>query len=79
MNIDRFDAQVVGAGPAGSMSAPDVGIPPPGDALLEATRRRTTRPLRTPIYDGMDGDPIGWWLSAGTAVRTDVTRTETRV
>jgi deazaflavin-dependent oxidoreductase (nitroreductase family) len=40
----------------------DVGLPPPGDALLETTGRRTGRPRRTPVCDGLDGDTF--WLVA---------------
>ena len=32
-----------------------VGIPPPGDAMLETTGRRTGQPRRTPVCDGLDG------------------------
>jgi hypothetical protein len=38
----------------------DVGLPPPGDALLETTGRRTGQPRRTPVCDGLDGDTF--WL-----------------
>ena len=40
----------------------DVGLPPPGDALLETTGRRTGQPRRTPVCDGLDGDTF--WLMA---------------
>ena len=40
----------------------DVGLPPPGDALLETTGRRTGQPRRTPVCDGLDGDTF--WLVA---------------
>jgi deazaflavin-dependent oxidoreductase (nitroreductase family) len=33
----------------------NLGIPIPGDALLETTGRRTGRPRRTPVCDGLDG------------------------
>jgi len=39
-----------------------LGIPPPGDALLETTGRRTGQPRRTPMCDGLDGDTF--WLVA---------------
>ena len=39
-----------------------VGIPDPGDALLETTGRRTGRTRRTPVCDGLEGD-IFWLLS----------------
>ncbi len=35
-------------------------IPPPGDALLETTGRRTGRRRITPVCDGMDGDTF--WI-----------------
>jgi hypothetical protein len=37
-----------------------LGMPPPGDALLERTRRRTGRPRVTPVCDGTDGDTF--WI-----------------
>jgi deazaflavin-dependent oxidoreductase (nitroreductase family) len=40
----------------------DVGLPPPGDALLETTGRRTGLPRRTPVCDGLDGHTF--WLVA---------------
>ena len=40
----------------------DLGLPPPGDALLETTGRRTGQPRRTPVCDGLDGDTF--WLVA---------------
>ena len=40
----------------------DAGLPPPGDALLETTGRRTGQPRRTPVCDGLDGDTF--WLVA---------------
>jgi deazaflavin-dependent oxidoreductase (nitroreductase family) len=39
-----------------------LGIPPPGDALLETTGRRTRQPRRTPVCDGLDGQTF--WLIA---------------
>jgi deazaflavin-dependent oxidoreductase (nitroreductase family) len=44
------------------MLAHDLGIPPPGDALLETTGRRTGRSVRTPVCDGLDGEVF--WLVA---------------
>jgi len=49
------------------MLAHNLGIPPPGDALLETTGRRSGRPVRTPVCDGLDGRPSGCWPSAGAA------------
>ncbi|HTU73863.1 MAG TPA: nitroreductase/quinone reductase family protein [Trebonia sp.] len=40
----------------------DLGLPIPGDALLETTGRRTGLPRRTPVCDGLDGDTF--WLIA---------------
>ena len=39
-----------------------VGLPPPGDALLETTGRHTGQPRRTPVCDGLDGQTF--WLVA---------------
>ena len=39
-----------------------LGIPIPGDALLETTGRRTGLPRRTPVCDGLDGQTF--WLVA---------------
>ena len=46
-----------------------LGIPPPGDALLETTGRRTGQPRRTPVCDGLD-DQI-FWLVAQRGRRSD--------
>jgi deazaflavin-dependent oxidoreductase (nitroreductase family) len=40
----------------------DLGIPLPGDALLETTGRRTGQPRRTPVCDGLDEGTF--WLIA---------------
>jgi deazaflavin-dependent oxidoreductase (nitroreductase family) len=40
----------------------NLGIPIPGDALLETTGRRTRRPRRTPVCDGLEGRTF--WLIA---------------
>jgi len=40
----------------------DLGIPIPGDALLETTGRRTGLPRRTPVCDGLEGETF--WLIA---------------
>ena len=50
----------------------DLGIPPPGDALLETTGRRTGQPRRTPVCDGLDGDTF--WLVAQRGHRADWVR-----
>jgi deazaflavin-dependent oxidoreductase (nitroreductase family) len=39
-----------------------LGIPDPGDALLETTGRRTGRPRLTPVCDGLEGQTF-WLLS----------------
>src|SRR5262245_30512939 len=54
------------------MLAHDLGIPPPGDALLETTGRRTGRPVRTPVCDGLDGQTF--WLVAQRGRRADWVR-----
>jgi deazaflavin-dependent oxidoreductase (nitroreductase family) len=49
-----------------------LGIPPPGDALLETTGRRTGQPRRTPICDGLEGETF--WLVAQHGRRADYVR-----
>ena len=44
------------------MLAHNLGFPPPGDALLETTGRRTVRLVRTPVCDDLDGEVF--WLVA---------------
>jgi deazaflavin-dependent oxidoreductase (nitroreductase family) len=39
-----------------------IGIPDPGDAVLETTGRRTGKPRVTPVCDGLEGDTF-WLLS----------------
>jgi deazaflavin-dependent oxidoreductase (nitroreductase family) len=51
------------------MLAHNLGIPPPGDALLETTGRRTGQPRRTPVCDGLDGETF--WLVAQRGRRAD--------
>jgi deazaflavin-dependent oxidoreductase (nitroreductase family) len=51
------------------MIAHNLGLPPPGDALLETTGRRTGRPRRTPVCDGLDGEVF--WLIAQRGRRAD--------
>ena len=46
-----------------------LGLPPPGDALLETTGRRTGQPRRTPVCDGRDGETF--WLIAQRGRRSD--------
>ena len=50
------------------MLAHNLGFPPPGDALLETTGRRTGLPRRTPVCDGLDGEVF--WLVAQRAAPT---------
>lgn len=52
-----------------AMLAWRLGIPPPGDALLETTGRRTGQPRHTPICDGLDSDTF--WLVAQRGHRAD--------
>jgi deazaflavin-dependent oxidoreductase (nitroreductase family) len=47
-------------------------IPPPGDALLETTGRRTGRPRRTPVCDCLEGDTF--WIVAQDGRRADYVR-----
>jgi len=54
------------------MLAHNLGFPPPGDALLETTGRRTRRPVRTPVCDGLDGQTF--WLVAQRGRRADWVR-----
>jgi deazaflavin-dependent oxidoreductase (nitroreductase family) len=49
-----------------------LGIPIPGDALLETTRRRTGLPRRTPVCDGLDGRTF--WLIAQRGREADWVR-----
>jgi deazaflavin-dependent oxidoreductase (nitroreductase family) len=51
------------------MLAHNLGIPPPGDALLETTGRRSGLPRRTPVCDGLDGERF--WLVAQRGRRAD--------
>jgi deazaflavin-dependent oxidoreductase (nitroreductase family) len=39
-----------------------LGVPDPGDALLETTGRLTGKPRHTPVCDGLEGDTF-WLLS----------------
>jgi deazaflavin-dependent oxidoreductase (nitroreductase family) len=39
-----------------------IGVPDPGDALLETTGRRTGKPRLTPVCDGLEGG--AFWLLA---------------
>ena len=47
-------------------------IPPPGDALLETTGRRTGRPRVTPVCDGTEGDTF--WIVAQHGRSADYVR-----
>jgi deazaflavin-dependent oxidoreductase (nitroreductase family) len=49
-----------------------LGIPPPGDALLETTGRHTGQPRHTPVCDGLDGEIF--WLVAQRGHRADWVR-----
>jgi deazaflavin-dependent oxidoreductase (nitroreductase family) len=46
-----------------------LGIPDPGDALLETTGRRTGRRRITPVCDGLEGD--SFWLLSQRGRRAD--------
>jgi deazaflavin-dependent oxidoreductase (nitroreductase family) len=39
-----------------------MGIPAPGTAILETVGRRSRKPRRTPVTDGLDGDVF--WIVA---------------
>jgi deazaflavin-dependent oxidoreductase (nitroreductase family) len=54
------------------LAAWKLGIPPPGDALLETTGRRTGQPRLTPVCDGIDGQTF--WLVAQGGHRADWVR-----
>jgi deazaflavin-dependent oxidoreductase (nitroreductase family) len=47
-------------------------IPPPGDALLETTGRRTGRPRVTPVCDCFEGDTF--WIVAQEGRNADFVR-----
>jgi deazaflavin-dependent oxidoreductase (nitroreductase family) len=49
-----------------------LGMPPPGDALLETTGRRTGLPRVTPVCDGTDGDTF--WIVAQHGHAADYVR-----
>jgi deazaflavin-dependent oxidoreductase (nitroreductase family) len=49
-----------------------LGVPPPGDALLETTGRRTGLPSVTPVCDGTDGDTF--WIVAQHGHAADYVR-----
>ena len=49
-----------------------LGLPPPGDALLETIGRRTGKPRRTPICNGLDGETF--WLVSQNGRRSDYVR-----
>src|SRR5215468_8145866 len=44
-----------------------LGVPPPGDALLETVGRRSGLPRHTPVCDGLDGE--SFWLVAQRGLR----------
>src|SRR5216684_1142548 len=50
----------------------ELGIAPPGDALLETIGRRTRRPRSTPLCDGADGDTF--WVVAQHGRQADYIR-----
>ena len=49
-----------------------LGIPDPGDALLETTGRRTGQPRLTPICEGLEGETF--WLIAESGRQADWVR-----
>jgi len=50
----------------------ELGIPPPGDALLETIGRRTGQKRPTPVCDGVDGDTF--WVVAQHGRQADYVR-----
>ena len=50
----------------------ELGIPPPGDALLETIGRRTGQKRPTPVCDGVDGDTF--WVVAQHGREADYVR-----
>jgi deazaflavin-dependent oxidoreductase (nitroreductase family) len=40
----------------------ELGIPPPGTAILETTGRKSGQPRRTPVTNGLDGETF--WIVA---------------
>jgi deazaflavin-dependent oxidoreductase (nitroreductase family) len=54
------------------LTAWKLGLPPPGDALLETTGRRTGEPRWTPVCDGLDGRTF--WLVAQAGRQADWVR-----
>ena len=49
-----------------------VGLPFPGTAILETTGRKTGRPRRTPVGNGLDGDTF--WIVAEHGERASYVR-----
>jgi deazaflavin-dependent oxidoreductase (nitroreductase family) len=49
-----------------------LGVPPPGDALLETTGRLSGRPRVTPVCDGQEGDTF--WIVAQRGRGADYVR-----
>ena len=49
-----------------------LGVPPPGDALLETTGRISGRPRVTPVCDGQEGDTF--WIVAQRGHDADYVR-----
>jgi deazaflavin-dependent oxidoreductase (nitroreductase family) len=49
-----------------------VGVPPPGDALLETQGRRTGLPRHTPVCDCLEGETF--WIIAQQGRRADYVR-----
>lgn len=49
-----------------------LGIPPPGDALLETIGRRSGEPRPTPVCDGLEGDTF--WIVAQHGHQADYVR-----
>jgi deazaflavin-dependent oxidoreductase (nitroreductase family) len=52
--------------------ASGLGLPPPGDALLETIGRHTGKPRRTPICNALDGETF--WLVSQNGRSSDYVR-----
>jgi deazaflavin-dependent oxidoreductase (nitroreductase family) len=67
--VDRLQASVVN--PLDKLAFA-LGKPPPGDALLETTGRRSGRPRVTPVCDGTEGNTF--WIVAQHGRSADYVR-----
>jgi hypothetical protein len=56
----------------------DLGLPIPGDALLETTGRRTGLPRPTPVCDGLEGATF-WLIPQRGGATTDTPSSGSRI